>query len=547
MKLRNKFFIVFSAGIIIFIIISLSIQYFFIVPATLKIEKSEAGRSLQRSIDAIRNEEEHLAALTKDWGEWDDTFNFINNNNKEFIKSNLNLTTFKNANLYAILFYTSGKTLAWAGKYNKGDSNYSKFTDIYKTFALNFKNMIGKNKPISGLISTNKGIYMIALNPILNSSGKGVSKGTIFMVKKFNNGLIKEIRNRVSLDITFKKMHEIKKITNKPFFVLDKERDILSSNIYLTTLNQGNCILLHADISRGIFSRSLRILNYAQLFVCFVALMLLLIVLLIVRKMVTQPLSNLIEYIIALKNKHRLNNISNIKRKDEIGILAREFDTLLAKFNTINQDLEHLVDERTSEIKNAHGEMIFRLVIAADKRDFGTGNHIKRINQMTILFADKLGMPEDISNMYGLASTMHDIGKIGISDSILLKPGKLTTEEYEKMKEHCAIGGSILEGSKIRLLNIAREIALGHHERWDGKGYPMQLKGKDIPISARVVAILDVFDALYSERLYKKAWNIDEILSHFKENRGKQFDPELTDLFLCNISEFKEIVDKYNS
>ncbi|HJO95449.1 MAG TPA: CHASE4 domain-containing protein [Victivallales bacterium] len=494
-------------------------------------------------MDAIKNEEEHLALLTKNWSKWDDTFAFINNNNEEFIKSNLNLTTFKNNNLYAILFYSSDKSLMWAGKYNKRKSDYKNLSNVYETFGINFKDLIVGKKPVSGLISTDRGIYIIACSPILKTSSIGTSRGTIFMIRKFNNDLIQKISNRVSLNISFKKVIKVKEESNKPFFK-ESGNDILSSNIYIPCLNNGNYVLLHANIQRGIFSSSLKILNYAQLFICLVTLVLLLIVLLILRKMVIRPLSNLIEYIIFLKKKHKMNNISSTKHNDEIGMLTREFDSLFNQINTNNQNLEQLVEKRTEEIKKSHEEMIFRLAISSDKRDSGTGNHIKRIMEMTTLFANKLGMPADISEMYGLASTMHDIGKIGIPDNILLKPGKFITEEYETMKEHCVIGASILGGSKIRLLNIAHEIALGHHERWDGKGYPMQIKGKDIPISARIVSILDVFDALYTERLYKKAWKIEKIVSYFKENKGVQFDSELVELFLTNISEFKEIIDE---
>jgi response regulator RpfG family c-di-GMP phosphodiesterase/sensor domain CHASE-containing protein len=547
MKLRNKFFVVFSVAIIIFIIISMFIQYYFIVPATLKIEKLEACANLQRCISAIRNEEEHLSVLAEEWGERNDTLTFINDHNKKFIKSNFNLSTFKNANLYAILLYNSSKSLIWAGEYKLGENNYTEFRDINAIFGMKLSNLIIKNNLISGLLCTNKGMYIIASNSILNSDGNGTVGGHIVIVKKLNNDFIQEIRNRVSLNVTLKKVIKGKQITNKPSFTLDDSRDILSSKIYLPTLNNESYILLHINIPRGIFSSSLRILNYVQIFICLLALILFLILLLIFRKMVTQPLSDLSEYIVELKDDYNLNTIPYINRKDEIGTLAREFDILLNRFDTINQNLENLVEERTDEMKKSHEEMIFRLVISAEKRDSGTGNHIKRIMKMTTLFADKLGMPADISEMYGLASSMHDIGKIGISDSILLKPGKFTDEEYDVMKSHSTIGASILGGSKIKLLNIAKEIALGHHEQWDGKGYPIHLKGKNIPISARIVSIVDVFDALYTKRLYKRAWNLSEILSYLVEKRGTQFDPELVDLFLVNISEFQSIIESYNS
>ncbi len=203
--------------------------------------------------------------------------------------------------------------------------------------------------------------------------------------------------------------------------------------------------------------------------------------------------------------------------------------------------LELLVEQRTRELQETRLEIIRRLGHAAEYRDEETGNHIIRMSKMCALLASKAGYSEQQCDLILTASPMHDIGKIGIPDSILLKPGKLEPEEWEVMKTHAEIGARLLEGNDSELLVMAREIALNHHEKWDGSGYPSGLQGKVIPQLGRIAALVDVFDALTSVRPYKKAWTVEDAVDLIRENRGKHFDPELVDLFLENLDGFIEI------
>ncbi len=206
----------------------------------------------------------------------------------------------------------------------------------------------------------------------------------------------------------------------------------------------------------------------------------------------------------------------------------------------LHQDkLEELVTERTEEI-------VERLVLAAESRDTYTGGHINRIKDYTVLIAKKIGLPDEEAEKLGLASTMHDIGKIGIPDNILLKPGKLDENEWEIMKRHPGIGANNLQGSSSNLLEMARVIALSHHERWDGNGYPAGLSGNEIPLYGRIVCLVDVFDALASKRPYKNALDFEETIQIIRDGRGVQFDPDLVDLFLKSITEIKAIFHKYS-
>lgn len=210
-----------------------------------------------------------------------------------------------------------------------------------------------------------------------------------------------------------------------------------------------------------------------------------------------------------------------------------------------NRLLDQKVRERTRELKETRMEIIRRLGRAAEFRDNETGLHIIRMSKFSQTMALEVGMDEDMAELLLNASPMHDIGKIGIPDRILLKPGKLDAEEWEIMKSHSTIGAEILSGHDSELMLMAREIALNHHEKWDGSGYPHGLKGEDIPLVGRIVAISDVFDALTSERPYKKAWPVEEAVAEINRGAGHHFDPALVEAFNKVLPQVLEVREKY--
>jgi response regulator RpfG family c-di-GMP phosphodiesterase len=197
-----------------------------------------------------------------------------------------------------------------------------------------------------------------------------------------------------------------------------------------------------------------------------------------------------------------------------------------------NDVLEAKVRERTTELHETQLEIVRRLALAAESRDEETGEHIDRISLLCRALALEIGMSETDAELLRHASVLHDVGKIGIPDRILLKPGKLDPEEWEVMKSHAEIGASILAGSRSPMLQEAETIARTHHERWDGSGYPAGMAGEEIPLGGRICAICDVYDALVSERPYKRAWSREEALAEIAAQRGRHFDPRLTDAFL---------------
>ena len=197
-----------------------------------------------------------------------------------------------------------------------------------------------------------------------------------------------------------------------------------------------------------------------------------------------------------------------------------------------NELLEQKVRERTNELRETQLEVVSRLAQAAESRDHDTGEHIERMSRLSYALAVAVGVSEADADNLLHASALHDIGKIGIPDSILLKPGKLTPEERAVMESHTTIGASILAGSRLPLLQMAEVIALTHHERWDGGGYPAGLAGDAIPLVGRICAICDVFDALVSKRPYKQPWTTAEALAEIGSQRDRQFEGRLVDAFL---------------
>jgi len=212
------------------------------------------------------------------------------------------------------------------------------------------------------------------------------------------------------------------------------------------------------------------------------------------------------------------------------------------RFN--NLILEQKVQERTIELHDTRLEIIRRLGQAAEYRDNETGDHIIRMSRMCALLGEMAGMTAERTELLINTSPMHDIGKIGIPDKILLKPGMLDKEEFEFMKKHTTIGGKLLEGSGAEIMVSAREIALTHHEKWDGSGYPRQLQGEEIPLEGRIAGLADVFDALTSKRPYKDPYPIEKACEIIRQGRAKHFDPHLVDLFLGNLEMFKKIKDE---
>jgi len=230
-------------------------------------------------------------------------------------------------------------------------------------------------------------------------------------------------------------------------------------------------------------------------------------------------------------------NTKTINRPDELGEISYAIKDMSTSIKEGINQIESLNDE----ITNTQKEVIYTMGEIAETRSKETGNHVKRVAEYSKVLALKYGLDEKEAELLKLASPMHDIGKVGIPDSILNKPGKLTFDEFEIMKTHAQLGYDMLKYSSKPILKAASIVAYYHHEKYDGSGYPRGLKGENIHIYGRITAIADVFDALGSDRVYKKAWEDERIFELFKEEKGKHFDPKLIDIFFENLDEIYKI------
>ncbi|MBV8600562.1 MAG: response regulator [Candidatus Eremiobacteraeota bacterium] len=240
-----------------------------------------------------------------------------------------------------------------------------------------------------------------------------------------------------------------------------------------------------------------------------------------------------------------------VKPADPLEFLARARNMLAQrdaqkKLSNKASWLAAEVKRATAEIAEREREAIFQLLRVAEFRDNDTASHIVRIGHFAALLATSLGMPTEESELLRLAAPMHDIGKVATPDNILLKRGKLTPEEWKIMREHTVAGHEILKSSKSKLLQTGGTIALTHHEKFDGSGYPSGLRGDAIPIAGRITALVDVFDALTSERPYKKAWSISEALDRIRADSGTHFDPKLVETFFSVVPALTTIKLRYS-
>ena len=236
---------------------------------------------------------------------------------------------------------------------------------------------------------------------------------------------------------------------------------------------------------------------------------------------------------------------------DQIELLARVRNLLQAhrfeqSLHARKGELERLVQERTRELHDTRLQIVRKLGRAAEFRDNETGNHIIRMSKIAALLAQTSGLNEYECDLLLNAAPMHDIGKIGIPDKILLKNGKFEPEEWEIMKTHTLIGADILAGDDSEVMRMAQSIALTHHEKWDGTGYPAGLAGEKIPLVGRITAIADVFDALTSERPYKHAWPLSSAVDYIRDNSGTHFDPDLAVKFLSLMPQIQQIISEYS-
>ena len=428
-------------------------------------------------------------------------------------------------------------------------------------------------KEIEDIQSLTKDLYIhilkipIQLNQIITSDDKYIinhlDKNILFQ----DNYLIKTIYNNLMSKEKFNVIHKkdllefyrhFTSIQKKEILIISLKKDSIHKTIAINELIKEKNILdkkvFNEIISINNISKNIKffILNnsdntakqitFIVIFVSILFSVLLIIAAIILIARINVPLDFITRFIkeIGSKNK-KISSKLPIGIDDEFGQLSNSFNKMTS---TIEKNITQ-IEDLYIEIENTQKEIIFTMGAAGELRSKETGQHVKRVAEYSKLLAILYGLKEEEAELIKLASPMHDIGKVGIPDNILHKPGKLTVKEFVIMKTHAQLGYNMLKGSNRTILKSASIVAHEHHEKYNGRGYPRGLKGEDIHIFGRITAIADVFDALGSERSYKKAWPDKKILQLFKDERGEHFDPKLIDLFIKNKKQFYKIRDMY--
>ena len=388
------------------------------------------------------------------------------------------------------------------------------------------------------------------------------------ITKSLNNDLLKIVLNPntdMLADITFR-LSAFEKIDglllldtqNKPLFTYKNSLDIdISKNKLLkegsifskqTVLIKENLraddytfgsVLISIDLST--YQQKERDITTTILLIFPFSLVLGLVISIFLSKSYTRPFSRLLK---AMKESNPTENkITRIKTsaQNEIKELFDEFNNQMKQIQSSTKAINSLTDE----IEDTQREVVFTMGAIGESRSKETGNHVKRVAQYSKLLALFYGLTEKEADLLKQASPMHDIGKVAIPDSVLNKPGRFDPEERAIMDTHAQLGYDMLKNSSRELLQLAATVAYEHHEKWDGSGYPRGLKGEDIHIAGRITAVADVFDALGSDRVYKKAWDDERIFTLFKEERGIHFDPKLVDIFFDNLDQFLKVREQF--
>jgi len=297
--------------------------------------------------------------------------------------------------------------------------------------------------------------------------------------------------------------------------------------------------LIEVDLSQ--YKEKQKLVTNIFLAIFPVAFLLALLLSLYISKSYTKPFSSMLQ---AMKESDPTKNkviTLQTSAQNEIKELFDGFNNQMQQINLSSQEINKL----NQDIEDTQKEVVFTMGAIGETRSKETGNHVKRVAHYSKIFALYYGLSEHDAEMLKQASPMHDIGKVGIPDNILNKPGRFDADERKIMDTHAQLGYDMLKSSNKALLKLAASVAYEHHEKWDGSGYPNQLKENEISIAGRITAIADVFDALGSERVYKKAWDDERIFSLFKEERGKHFDPKLIDIFFNNLNDFLEVREQF--
>lgn len=554
MKLKKKFFITFAAAILAYIGAGYFLKYYYMIPSYEEMDRAIASDGIKRCELGLNFISAEMERIVRNFAIWDDTYKYVGGTNESFVKTNLNSVTFENNDIDFMMIYDINKNLIWGdGLIPHHDKNlHPNLEEMSSSIIKEYSNILSTKdtfgvKSYSGLVKVEGFIAIVGACSIYPTDKKGECRGTFIMVRIIDSKRVESLSKMLLIDFTMnpltnERSYALKLDYGKGFYYIRSVSDQLFETFSECPDINGNwAFKLKAIVSREIYLKDRSMANLTFYLGLIGGVILIILIGLTVEVMIIGPISKITAHARRIKEKNDYMSVLKLKNKDEIGELGQEFTLMLRQIKGHSDGLEDMVKEKTEEVHRSRTEMVYRLASAAENRDNATGMHLKRIYEYSKLLAKNCNLSEGYCEIIGLASILHDVGKIGIPDSILLKPGKLTPEEYEVIKGHSTIGANILEHGNSKLMNTSYEIALYHHERYDGTGYPKGLKGEEIPLSARITSIVDVFDALSSKRPYKEPWDIKQIIRYFNEEKSKMFDPQIVNCFLLDIDSFVKI------
>ncbi|MCF7792334.1 MAG: HD domain-containing protein [Victivallales bacterium] len=546
MKLKAKIILISIVAIIIFCLISLYIQHFYILPTYREIEHAEAGKDICRAVTSINKLKKkaedagvRIAAIVTPP---DQINNELSENDfleiEQILKeSGLNFCGIFLPELKC--FITENLDLGREKKKIFKIERLKQHNLIYNQKVTECKRETGLTKILSHIFLINK-TPLPAVHEVT---------GTILCGYLLDDGFFKKMAGEIGVPVSLSYIYsknDLPVSKNKNIRISDKEYAIfyspvsnedeyIKSSVLLNDINEIPSFVITTTLSRTIYREAHSMLDYALAVFIILGIILIFITAVIIHFVIIKPVSGLTKSAIKIRKSEDLSMRTEFeKRKDEAGALSLEINNLLEQ-----------VQRHIENLRLTREDTIFRISMAIDYGDIKAGRHITRVSKMVKLLAEKMNVGKNQSEIFAVASTMHDIGKIGIPENIIGKSGKYTEEEFESMKAHTEIGAGIFANGETDLVKTAYDIAFYHHERWDGSGYPKGLKGKEIPLSARITAVIDVFDGLLSKKSYKKASTVDDAIEFFIEQKHTMFDPVIVDVFLKNIEKFTAIRKKF--
>lgn len=557
MKFKTKIIFIFLLAAICFCIFSIVLQKVYIDPTYKLIEATEAKQDMVRCVNSVSYEIDNLKSIVSSLFKTETATRFVANDYKssdsELINEFIKLRIFD----FCLLIDRNGKTIydSAGTKKSQMDSELNNTRAVLTGEALR---LMQKNKfefTNAGLMDTSDGILISAFKALPNAGDNSIEL-TLIAGKYLTSEIVVSMGNNINIPFTVTKFNK-----NDISFVDNKEssKQIWDNrSIYINEPSNSDaqltCFTLIPDINKELnfvikanFSRityldaSTTLNLYAIAGVLFIVLLLVMTAI-ITNIFIVNPLAKFTKHTKEIIYAKKLSDRTKFKcRKDEVGELAKVFDTLLDKIQKLIESMEETIREKTIEVRTVRDKIILKLSNAIENKYHNSRGHGSHVSKMAYLLAEKLQFSKSKCEIISTAAIVHDIGNIGLPEELLANDGKYNDDEYKTMKNHTVIGASIFAEKDSELMSIAYKIALYHHEHCDGTGYPEGLKGKDIPIEAKITAIVDTFDSLMTDKKYRKSWTKEEVINYIKENSGTFFDEDIVKLFLASLDEFMEI------